>query len=227
MKVTSVELAEAIIAHEAVDCFVGKEQPTSQQPKNLVSCTGGIFCGKLGEHWPRTADGAPLIPWLQIVCTEMTRLYGPFYLRKAVCFYLATEFSAAEAVSSQDSSDFVVREYLLEDELAPLERPKVLERHVFHRVKWREESDYPSLSKYHGLFDDSVYAALCAEKTLKYENRSGIKIGGWPTPIQSQQRYPGEFHLQIDMTENFMYGDSGIGYLSKSGGAWHVVFDCC
>ena len=29
--------------------------------------------------------------------------------------------------------------------------------------------------------------------------------------VQSNQRYPGEFDLQIDRTENLMYGDSGVG----------------
>jgi len=157
----------------------------------------------------------------------MKGLYGPFYRRQALCFYIDEGFSGAEAVSKQDKSDFVVREYRLGDNLTPLRRPQRMDRHKFHRVAWEKTSDYPSISKYYGLFDDSVYAALCDDKQLKYLNRAGIKIGGWPTPIQTGQRYPGEFNLQIDMTENYMYGDSGVGYLSASGGAWYLLFECC
>lgn len=87
--------------------------------------------------------------------------------------------------------------------------------------------DYPSISKYNRLFDEAVYDSLCAIKNFKYDNLSGIKIGGWPTPVQRNQDYPGSSDLQIDMTENFMYGDSGIGYISRKGSEWYVIFECC
>ncbi len=227
MKIADVEVAKAVIAHEAVDCFLGKEETASKQPAKLTSCTGGVFWGKPGEEWPKNSNGAPLIPWLQIVCTEMKGLYGPFYGRQAVCFYIDGEFIEAEALSTQESGDFVVREYLLDEKLTPLVRPAGLERHKFHQVKWQKTSDYPSISKYYKLFEDSVYSALCDDKRRKYVNRSGIKIGGWPTPVQTDQRYPGAFDLQIDITENYMYGDSGVGYLRSSGGVWYVMFECC
>lgn len=227
MKIADVETARAVIAHEAVDCFLGKEEPASKQPTELVSCTGGVFWGQPGETWPNSSNGKPLIPWLQLVCTEMKGLYGPFYRRTAVCFYIDEQFSDAEAVPKPDGSDFVVREYPLGAKLAPLRRPAVLERHKFHRVAWHKTPDYPSISKYRGLFEEFVYSALCDDKRLKYVNRSGLKIGGWPTPVQAGQRYPGEFDLQIDMTQNFTYGDSGIGYLSANGGTWHLMFECC
>ncbi len=227
MKISDVDVAKAVIAHEAVDCFLAKEESASKQPTNLLSCTGGVFWGKAGEEWPRSANDKPLIPWLQIVCSEMKGVYGPFYRREVVTFFIDEEFSEAEATSKPDAADFVVREYRLGEKLAPLKRPAGLERHKFHKVAWQKTSDYPSISKYHGLFGDSVYSALCDDKRLKFVNRSGIKIGGWPTPVQSPQRYPGEYHLQIDMTENYMYGDSGVGYLSANGGTWYLLFECC
>lgn len=72
-----------------------------------------------------------------------------------------------------------------------------------------------------------MYDALCKIEDFKYENKSGIKLGGWPTPVQSDERYPGSYDLQIDMTENYMYGDSGIGFLSRGEGKWHLLFECC
>jgi uncharacterized protein YwqG len=227
MKIMDVEVAMAIIAHEAVPCFCGKEQKHSSQPKHLTSCTGGRFFGTPGEPWPVSADGQPLVPWLQVVPNEMDRLNGAFANRKAVCFYIRQDFSDCEAISSFDGSDFVVREYGPNDDLVPLVRPKTLTAHSFHRVIWEKSQDYPSISKYCGLFDAAVYASVCEIKNFKYENRSGIKIGGWPTPVQQSQEYPGSSDLQIDMTKNFMYGDSGIGYLSRKGSAWYVIFECC
>ena len=45
--------------------------------------------------------------------------------------------------------------------------------------------------------------------------------------MQSDQEYPGAYDLQIDMTENYMYGDSGIAYLCSRGDQWSVMFECC
>jgi hypothetical protein len=228
VRITDVSVARAVIAHEAVECFVGKEQQPSKEPKKLVSCTGGTFWGKLGEHWPRSASGKPLIPWLQIACTEMDGLYGAFHARRAMCFFIDREFAEFEATSEYDGSDFVVREYGLDEQLAPLRRPTGLAGQKFHRLKWQKVADYPPLSKYYRLFDEKIYSDLCDDNKLGYCNRSGIKIGGWPTPVQVDRGYPGTFDLQIDITKNFMYADAGIGYLSAThDGKWHVMFDCC
>src|SRR5262245_1487386 len=97
MRITDPEVAKAVIAHEAAECYVGKEGPVSAQPAALVSCIGGTFWGKPGEAWPRAAGGTPLFPWLQIVCTEMERLSAPFHRRQAVCFFLREEFYEADA----------------------------------------------------------------------------------------------------------------------------------
>jgi uncharacterized protein YwqG len=227
MKIADIEIAKAVIAHEAVNCFVGKEGPLLKQPSKLISGTGGVFWGKSGEQWPRSDEGKPLIPWLQIVCTEIKGLSGPFYGRKAVCFYIDEEFDDFTDVSKPDGNDFVVREYLLGEKLKPLPRPDGLEHHKFRRVTWKKTQDYPAISKYEELFEDSVYSALYEDRLFTFKNHSGIKIGGWSTPIQTDQRYPGEFDLQIDMTKNYMYGDSGIGYLSANGGIWNLMFECC
>src|SRR5262245_50723248 len=144
MQVLDVEVAKAIIAHEAVECFLGKEQPGSAQPGRLVSCTGGIFWGRAGEQWPRSPAGRPLIPWLQILCADVERRY-PFFQRGAVCFYLDEDFKGFEAVSQQDASEFVVREYAIGEKLRPLTRPRGLGRHRFHRVVWKKSQDYPPL----------------------------------------------------------------------------------
>jgi uncharacterized protein YwqG len=219
--ITDIEVARAVIANEAVDCFCGTEQKPGKQPKQLLSCTGGSFWGRPGQSWPISADGEPLIPWLQVVATEIEGLYGPFHQRKAVCFYIRQDFAGFEEISADDRADFVVREYSLSDQLLPLARPGSLAGHPFHRVIWEKVKDYPAISKYSELFDDDVY------DRMESQNRSGIKIGGWPTPVQRRQEYPGTCALQIDMTENWRYGDSGIAYLSKSGDRWYVAFETC
>lgn len=174
-----------------------------------------------------TSDGVPLIPWLQVVCAETGRPWGAFHGKKAVCFFLREDLDGPEASTEEDPDDLVVREYGADDRLVPLVRPKGLARHPFRRVTWSRARDYPALSKYHDLFSPQVYEALRDAKSLAVRNRSGLKIGGWPTPVQRSQDYPGACDLQIDATENFMYQDSGIGYLSRSRGSWYLAFETC
>jgi len=164
---------------------------------------------------------------LQIACTELDGATGAFYKRKAVSFFIRQSFTGYEATSTLDGSDFVVREYTLDDELVPLTRPSSLVGHPFHRITWEPLDDYPSISKYHNLFVDSVFDSICMMPDFRYSNHSGIKIGGWPTPLQRSQEYPGAYDLQIDMTENFMYGDSGIAYVTRTGAHWHACFESC
>src|SRR5215210_2550394 len=102
VKITDIEVAKAIIAHEGVDCFHGAESPAGKQPNHLVSCIGGSFWGEPEETWPLSDDGRPLIPWLQIVCTEMKGLYGAFYKKEAVCFYLDKELVEVEELTAED-----------------------------------------------------------------------------------------------------------------------------
>lgn len=227
MQVTDVDVAKAIIAHEAVDCFIGQEENTTEQPKNPVSCIGGNFWGLTGETWPVAENRTPLFPWLQIVCTDIQNLYRPFFKKQAVSFFLNPEIDGFEAVSRNDHRSFVVREYAVGSTLVPLPRPKSLTAHPFHRINWQSVKDYPSVSKYHGLFEGGVYKSICQIEQFEYENRYGIKIRGWPTPVQTFQCYPGEWDLQIDMTSNYSYADSGIAYLRKNGKHWYVQFECC
>jgi hypothetical protein len=149
IKISDIDVATAVIAHEAIDCFCGEEQSEAIQPAQLVSCAGGTFWGKKGEQWPVSGKGEPLIPWLQIVCGEMNGLHGAFDKRRAVCFYIRCDLNESEAVSAFDAADFVVREYGLGDDLVPLVQPKTLQGHPFHRVLWKKTKDYPSLSKYY------------------------------------------------------------------------------
>lgn len=225
--ISDIDTAMAVIANEAVDCYCGEEQQQTVQPEHPVSCTGGVFYGLPGEQWPSTTDGEPLVPWLQVICKDLINPYGAFYHRQAVTFFIRNEFDDFEATSATDTADFVVREYALDQTLVPLIRPPELQNHPFHQVTWKQQPDYPALSKYTRLFARQVYRDLCDREPFEYENHFGIKIGGWPTPVQGNQDYPGSCDLQIDMTENYSYGDSGIGYLKRTGTGWYVIFESC
>lgn len=224
-RIDSVAAALAVSAHDGVDCYLGKETGKRRQPARLTSGIGGAFWGRRGESWPTTQAGAPLMPWLLVRCDEVPRAGGPFHRRQAIAFYLDPGFRGFEASSSPDADAFVVRTYAPGERLVRLERPKALEGHPWIGIEWRPERDHPALGKYDELFAEDVNAELEARSDLPYANHSGIKIGGWPTPVQRSQQYPGTFDLQIDITSNFMYADSGVGFLRRSGDGWYVMFE--
>ena len=65
---------------------------------------------------------------------------------------------------------------------------------------------------------------------LGLDNHTGIKIGGWPSLVQREYDLllTDSYVMQIDMTENYMYGDSGVAYVYRGkDGRWYVDFDCC
>jgi len=229
VRISDIETAKAVIGHEAVPCYVARFdwKKRKKQPATLTSCFGGRFWGRQGESWPVSAQGTPLFPWLQVNCSDVKRAYGPFYGKRVIAFYLNQDFRDGDVSSKDDEADFVVRTYLPGERLTPLVRPKPLVGHRYVEIRWREENDYPSLSKYYDLFAEETYSALCDAEGFEYDNKGGTKIGGWTSLLQTDQEYPGSWDLQISITPNFMYLDSGIAYLKKTGDGWYARFDTC
>jgi hypothetical protein len=160
-----------------------------------------------------------------VSCGDLSDGSGPFHGRQSVCFYIAEDFDGALVSSTIDHSEFVVREYHPGEELVPLRRPGDRDWHPFHLVAWERVKDYPEISRYEDLFLTAVAEALWDDPTFEYRNRSGIKIGGWPTTIQFGDWYPGWCDIQIDTTQNYMYEDAGIAHLSRDGERWDAIFD--
>ena len=53
------------------------------------------------------------------------------------------------------------------------------------------------------------------EKLEGFKCHAGIKLGGYPHLIQETaflQSLEPDFQIQIDITELYSYGDSGVGY---------------
>jgi len=74
-----------------------------------------------------------------------------------------------------------------------------------------------------------------------FENIGGLKLGGWPSLVQSEifwapwNRHPAapEFVFQIDTTEkgNWMWGDNGVGYFGRGTAPgrrdeWTLAWQC-
>lgn len=228
MKINTKEEAREKISSMAKLCLISTDNEASKQPAKDQSFYGGSFYGKGGENWPTYEDRA-LIPWLFLSKKDLPQS-NIFQEIKALAFYIDEEFFDFDHIA-EEGSQIVVRAYKNSDELMLLEKPYNFKGHPPYILNWSEVKDFPSMSHFYEAFTEEIYDYFCKnEEKENLTNQSGIKLGGWPTLVQREYGYMDlERHvLQIDMTENYMYADSGICYVSKlDNGKWYLSFDCC
>lgn len=89
------------------------------------------------------------------------------------------------------------------------------------------DEDYPKWEDVNVDLDEDVAEAYYDH----FENVGGLKLGGWPTLVQSEifwapwNKHPAspEYVFQIDTTEkgNWMWGDNGVGYFGRGTSRGH------
>ncbi len=228
-KIATIDDAKAAIAEQRRTAAVATAMRADQVASEVKSCYGGTFHGRHEEQWP-VNDGKPLIPWLQILSRDLPFRSPPFDTLELVTFWIDKDNWDA-AFANHDNSPIVIREYASLDGLIRLSRPGQLSGHPHYSLTWAQVADYPCLSHFYRSFPDDVYTLMCDKvEEFGLENRDGIKIGGWPILVQRDLHLllRESYVMQIDMTENYTYGDAGVAYVYReSDGRWYVDFDCC
>ena len=228
-KTTEITEARERIRAAARSALISKDFESEDQPPRHRSFYGGSFYGLPDETWPRF-EGRPLLPWVYISRASLPDVPDRFRDFAGLAFYIDDQLFTGDYVA-KEGSQLVVREYRSVDELVLLARPETLEDHPAYLLEWTKADDFPSLSHFYSEFSEEVYQHFCDHDAAEgLANHSGIKIGGWPTLVQ--RNYDtfdlDELKLQIDATENFMYADSGIVYVTRlNDGRWYFEFDCC
>jgi uncharacterized protein YwqG len=195
-----------------------------------ASWIGKVTVGKAGEEWP-THRGTPLHPLCQINITQLP--FVPDNLKELkfiTVFFSEDHFEGYE----NDNNVVCVRTYTSLDELMSLTQPQMSKGiKPFQLRAALVEKDFP-------CFEDcpvdvpSKYEDDFSELFL---NVPGIKIGGWPTLIQSEISWPNkkatddwEYAFQIDSTPkaNLQWGDGGVAYFGRScsTGEWNFAWQC-
>ena len=229
MKVANIAEGRERIRQAAKSALISKDSKSEEQPVQNRSFYGGRFYGLPSESWPMF-QGRPLLPWVFISRDSLPKV--PDCLRElaALAFYIDPKLSTGDCVA-EEGSQLVVRQYRNAEDLVLLARPGTLEGHSPYLLEWKEVDDFPSLSHFYSDFPEEVYRHFCDHDMAEsLANHSGIKIGGWPTLVQrGYDTFDLDgFTLQIDMTENYMYADSGIAYVTRlKDGRWYFEFDCC
>jgi hypothetical protein len=187
-----------------------------------------------GEEWP-TTDGDPMHALCQINLTEM-----PFRPPRLDDLEFITVFVGPRELplDAANGSHWCLRAYSSLSLLVPLAPKQTGTRLKPFAMRPRIiEEDYP-------MWDD-VRVELDQDVADNYydhfANAPGLKLGGWPTLIQSEiywapwNEHPAspEYVFQIDSTEkgNWMWGDSGVGYFGRGTttgyeNAWACAWQC-
>lgn len=225
--IDSVNAALCRLRAMSANCLVAKLM-NGDQDEELRSCIGGVFFGCENEPWPMSEGGSPLIPWLQIVAKDCRWNSLHEWGLQSVAFYIDVNAFDGHDISAPDNAVFVAREYPGGMKLCPMCRPVNIKGHKFHQIIWTPQLDYPTINNIYNDCVDSVYKQLCDVDLGELDNRSGIKIGGWPSFSQCDGWQPGKWDLQIDSTSNLTLFDSGISYLKRcEDGRWVVHTECC
>lgn len=184
----------------------------------MSSWFGRVAVGLPGDVWPES-DGQPMQALCQINLTELP-LRPPGLEELA---FLAIFISSDELPSNTpNGKGWCLRVYKDLGSLVPLE--PVETRSSIKLALLRPtvvDADYP-------CWED--VAEICPEEIEndyldRFENVSGIKLGGWPTLIQSEiywapwNKHPASprYVFQIDSVAecHWQWGDGGVGYFGR------------
>ena len=222
------EVANLLFEKDACVCWAGRPGETFDGSERLQSCTGGIFWGRPGEDWPVNDEGTPLIAWLQVVSHDFgTHWVGPYAHLQSLCLYIEPPLGLqGEYVAGHDRCGFVVREYERDAVLQPLFPPRRDDVAPSRRLSWERRRDYPHAGKYWDIMTLEMLAILRKRTDEQDLHYAGIKLGGWPTVIQSDWYHPPADHIQMPPTDDFWWGDSGIGHAYTEDGQRRLYFEC-
>lgn len=183
------------------------------RPSNNIKSSwfGKVLVGKEDEEWPKS-NGNAMTPLLQINLSNITELPDSL---DGIEFI--TVFIDSDNYSDNLSESLLIRTYQNIEELISLNTVDYISGIKPFQLESYKENDCPS-------WDDcpiSIPEEFEDDYETLFENKSGIKIGGWPSLIQGEIFWESdntEFVFQIDSIEkaNWQWGDGGVAYFGKN-----------
>lgn len=201
-------------------------------PTRAASSWGGNFHALPDETPPRTPDGQPMHPLLQIRTDELPQALPALHDIALLSLWVAPDADLWDAV---ENTDFAVRTYPDIETLTPL---PAAGPYPALPLFWAETGPEPPT--WDDILDhlpDTIAAGSAdwffdssqVETANRLQAAYPIKLGGWPQWIQGAQ-YPADaqFCLQIDANDKggLKLGDDGSLYLFRSRTGWLLLADC-
>jgi len=222
-----LEAAKAALRRRAIVLEIGGFRPPDDA---RTSWFGRVNFAAEGEDWP-TTNGAPMHALCQINLTEM-----PFRPPRLDDLEFITVFIGPSQLPTDNvnGTNWCLRAYPKLDALVPL-APRETGTHIkAHPMRPRVvEEDYPCHEDVSVELDDDVEDSYFEH----FATADGLKLGGWPTLIQSEiywapfNRHAAapEYVFQIDSTEkgNWWWGHQGVGYFGRGTAPGHEHEWCC
>ena len=189
-----------------------------------ASWLGKVLIAKEGEEWPKYA-GNPMTPLLQLNLSDI-----PSKPNNLNGIEFITVFIDEKSVLDSKDGTYIIRTYKSEDTLISLNQNNYTSTiKAFQLEPYLEENDCPS-------WDDcpvQIPDELEEDYESLFENKSGIKIGGWPSLVQSEIFWESddfEYAFQIDSIEkaNLQWGDGGVIYfgINSQTNDWSFEWQC-
>lgn len=197
---------------------LGRPALVADEIKNPVTdilCRQGPPLGGLSEAWPQK-DGKDLLPLLSLCVRELP--FAPAFLQGFDYWTFFIEPETWEQIDRDGS--LVVRRYKSVIGLRQLVAPPSIKPKPLH-LRFRKVVDYPDQDALHETWAEQPALlrwldSRAGELRERFPCHYGIKIGGYPQLIQPTaflKTLDPDFQIQIDCSEYYHYGDSGIGYV--------------
>ena len=216
-----VEHLRTQMVRRAIVMQVGGFRPPDDP---MSSWFGRVAFGLPSESWPQSG-GKPMLPLCQLNLTEL-----PFRPPRMDDLDFVAVFLAQDVLPDDqpNGEGWCLRAYPDIRALRPLEAPTVFERpRAFPMRPQVVDSDYPCW--------EDVAVELSEDVADRYdelfENASGLKLGGWPTLVQSEifwapwNEHPAvpEYVFQIDSEPKagWAWADGGVGYFGRGTATGH------
>lgn len=197
---------------------VGGFKPSEEKNSSWF---GKVLLSKEGEKWPEY-NGNLLTPLCQLNISSLP--YKPDELKEIV---FMTVFIDENGLNKSTNKTVIVRTYKSLEDLVELEQPNYNSSiKPFQLEPYLEKNDCPT-------WDDcpmKIPEEFEENYEIHFENKAGIKIGGWPSLIQGEiflESNDAEYIFQIDSIEkaNWQWGDGGVGYFAKDSKTQNWLFE--
>lgn len=215
-----MEETAARLRRPAIVLDVGGARP-SDDP--YASWFGHVGFGEQDEEWP-SSNGRPMLPLCQLNLTLLPFRPPGLDDLAAIAVFIDSEVLPD---GTPNGSGWLLRAYRNLDSLVqlddiggwPIKRLPLFARLV---------DDYPCLED----VPTPLLQDLADSYYDSFENASGLKLGGWPSLIQSEvewapsNQHPAapEYVFQIDSSEKagWAWGDGGVGYFGRGTASGHT-----
>lgn len=183
-----------------------------------ASWIGNITVKKRNESWPES-NGQPMIPICQLNLSGLSDIPESLKDVKLLTLFIDSNDFPDDQPNGEG---WLIRTYSDLQELEVMEKPSIhFSIKPFQLKASSIDNDFPSFEdcpiKIPEEFEEDYYDL--------FPNQEGIKIGGWPTLIQSEiywaplNKHPAEpeFIFQIDSIAkaNLNWGDNGVAYIGR------------